>query len=471
MSNDQARTAKVLPLGLPSAGWSSWSLSTRFIIAAAMVLCVSMAALGSWVNRQITRSVLATSGATAASFMDDFIEPLIQDIRADGTLSPESRTRLDAMLTAGAIRRSFVSIKLWRPDGMVIYSSETKDLEGKTFNSTDVRYAASGLIKAEFADMKSAESSHEQTLGVPLIEVYAPLYNLETSQVIAVGEVYENAVALARQLQSSRMQTWGFVFVTTILMLSILYLIVRRGSHTIAQQRSELQRRIGEVQKISSQNESLRRRAELTRLNANEANEELIGRVGQELHDGPIQTLSLVMLRIDKLFGSGRQEGGQSSDVATIRDLTVSVINELRVLSTGLVLPEIRNLPVAEAIRQAVDRHENLTGTTVETDFDEIPEAVPPALVICLYRITQESLSNAVRHAGGIGQRVAIKFADHEIRLEVSDRGKSAPISDAPPGSRLGLRGIRNRVESFGGTVEIRSAENGTTVSARLPLT
>src|SRR5690606_17760446 len=120
MSNDQARTAKVLPLGLPSAGWSSWSLSTRFIIAAAMVLCVSMAALGSWVNRQITRSVLATSGATAASFMDDFIEPLIQDIRADGTLSPESRTRLDAMLTAGAIRRSFVSIKLWRPDGMVI---------------------------------------------------------------------------------------------------------------------------------------------------------------------------------------------------------------------------------------------------------------------------------------------------------------------------------------------------------------
>lgn len=454
----------------PKAWARGWSLSTKFLLTATLVLCVSMAALGSWVNQQITRSVLATNGAAAASFMETFMAPLAQNLTTEGALPDESRAKLDELLIGVANRRSLVSVKMWRLDGTVIYSSETKGLVGQHFVSTDVDYAASGNIKAEFTDMISAESAHEQTLGLSLIEVYAPLRNAKTGEVIAVGEVYENGEALALQLKTSRMRTWGFVFATTVLMIGVLYLIVRRGSQTIARQRSELQQRINDVQSMAAQNETLRKRAEYARLDANEANEELISRVGQELHDGPIQVLSLIMLRIGRLSDpiANREKGG--GDVTALSELTTSVIEELRTLSTGLVLPEIRNLDMTEAIRLAVERHENISGSQVRLDLAESGASVDAALKICLYRITQESLSNAMKHAGGIGQKVEMRIVDGVVRLKISDRGGGSRETYPHRGTGLGLRGIRNRAESFGGEVEIDSTDTGTTVVARIPL-
>src|SRR5690606_18346890 len=64
------------------------SLSMQFMAAAAVVLCVSMAVLGSWVNYQITRSVLATSGAGAVSFLCAFIEPLLHNLESYDELPP-----------------------------------------------------------------------------------------------------------------------------------------------------------------------------------------------------------------------------------------------------------------------------------------------------------------------------------------------------------------------------------------------
>ncbi|MEP3329235.1 ATP-binding protein [Sedimentitalea sp.] len=433
-----------------------------------------MAAFGSWVNGQITRSVLATSGAAGAAFMEGFMEPIIQDIEPDGTLSRESRDRLDSLLDNSSIRQSIVSVKLWRADGTVIYSSETKDLEGQQFVSTDVAQAASGTMKVEFADMISVESAHEQTLGLALIEVYAPLRSHSTGEIVAVGEVYENAETLALQLKASRSRTWVLAFVTTLLMLSVLYLIVWKGNKIIVQQRLELNRRMEDLQKISSQNEGLRLRAEETRMNANQANEEIISRVGQELHDGPIQILSLVMLRIGRMIRSAAGDKLMTQESTIIADLMGSVIQELRTLSTGLVLPEIIDLSAGDAIRQAVERHENLTGSEVRLSLDDLPGTVPPAIKICLYRITQESLSNAYRHAGGVGQEVEVFCDGSYIFLRISDGGTASSMSDrenSGTGTGLGMRSIRDRVFAFGGTVQFTGNDEGTTVSVSLPLT
>ncbi|WP_011580138.1 MULTISPECIES: sensor histidine kinase [Chelativorans] len=450
-------------------GWrKNLSLSNQFLLAAGLVLCVSMTVLGTWVNHQITRSVLATSGSGGVAFMEAFIEPEIQGIRADGTLPPEAHLALDALLVEAPIGKSIVSVKLWKPDGAVIYSSMAKDVIGDHFVSTDVAKAASGKIVSEFEDMVSAESAYEQSLKMSLIEVYAPLYRTGTEEIIAVGEVYENGEALAAQLRVSRAQTWLVVCLTTLLMLSVLYGIVRRGSHTIAAQRAELQRQIAQVRRMASQNEELRILAEKTRLDANEANEELIGRIGLDIHDGPIQLLSLLMLRLGKLKSARPTE----KDRAAIQELTATVIHELRTLSTGLVLPEIRDLSVEETIMLAAERHENLTGTKVAIELQRLPEALPLAMKICIYRIIQESLSNSFKHARGVGQKVRAAYSDDSIELTISDAGGGvAPeeIQKRQP-TKLGLRGIQNRVQAFGGVAEVRSASVGTSVEVRLPL-
>lgn len=459
----------VLPFNPKLLRWrSTLSLSNQFLVAAAIVLCVSMAVLGTWVNHQITRSVLATSGSAGGAFMRAFIEPLIQDIRLDGSLPPHTHAQLDALLVNEPIGKSIVSVKVWKVDGTVIYSSMSKNIIGQYFVSNDVAKAAQGMIVSEFEDMVSSESAYEQSLQMSLIEVYAPLYRTGTKDVLAVGEIYEDGEALADQLRVSRRQTWIVVCLTTLLMLSVLYGIVRRGSRTIAVQRAELQRQIGEVQRMASQNEALRIAAERTRLDANEANEELIGRIGLDLHDGPIQLLSLLMLRLGKLKNGKASE----SDVAAIRDLTASVIQELRTLSTGLVLPEIGELTVEEAIRLAAERHENLTGTKVKVEFERLPQTLPLAMKICIYRIVQESLSNSFKHAGGCGQRVSVAIVADSIALTVSDKGQGLSQEDRLKwqSTKLGLKGIRNRVQAFGGMAEVRSRPSGTTVEVRLPI-
>ena len=210
--------------------FSRLSLSSQFLVAAALVLFVFMAVLGTWVNNRITRSVLATAGADGRALIQGLIEPLVQNILPDGTLPESSHRALDQLFVNTPIGRNIVSVKIWRKDQVVIYSSMSKDVIGKSFASSDVAQAFTGKVVAEFEDMISSESAYEQSLDTPLIEVYAPLFRTGTREVIAVGEIYDDAKELARELRATMWRTWVVVSVTTLLMLAVLYGIVRRAS-------------------------------------------------------------------------------------------------------------------------------------------------------------------------------------------------------------------------------------------------
>ena len=444
------------------------SLSTQFLVMAALVLCITMAVLGTWVNHQITRSVLVTSGAGGSDFMMGFLQAEVQDLLPDGSMPRENQERLDKLFVGTTLANSIVSVKIWRPDGRVIYSSMAKDVIGKHFESSDVDKAAKGQIVAEFEDMVSSESAYEQSLNKSLIEVYAPLYKNGTDTVVAVGEIYEDARALDVQLEASRLLTWAVVCLTTLLMIALLYAIVRRGSFTIARQRRELSRRIAEAQTMAAQNEQLR-------LEANEANEELLGRIGSDIHDGPIQVLTLARFRLDEVAGMWKAKNARPSTsdyLDEARNTLGESIAELRHLSTGLVLPELDELSPRQVIELVCERHESMTGTRVELHLDALPDALPLAMKICIYRIVQESLTNAFRHAGGRGQHVEAGLANNDLGLKISDQGGDLVRQRhrEPDHTRLGHRGIRNRVQAFGGTLEIDRTGIGTEVRVSLPL-
>ena len=448
------------------------SLSGQFLVAAAAVLCVVMAVLGTWMNNRITRSVLATTGADGRALIQGLIGPLIQSIEPDGTLPDSVHEALDKLFVDTPIGKNIVSVKLWRKDQVVIYSSMSKDVIGKQFVSTDVAKAFEGQTVAEFDDMVSAESAYEQTLGLPIIEVYAPLYRTGTKQILAVGEVYDDARELAAELRESIWRTWLVVTITTIFMLAVLYGIVRRGSRTIRSQQAALDHQLIAANEWAEQNAELRTVAERTRLDANNANEQLIGRIGQDLHDGPVQLLSLSMLRLSQL-GPKASEEKRARAVAEIQTLTENVIRELRTLSTGLVLPEIENLSPAKAIELAIYRHENQTGSRVVRRIGELSADISDPLKICMYRIVQESLTNSFRHAGGIGQQVEVAQTEIGLELTISDKGKGFPDSGefVSKQEKLGLRGIHSRAQAFGGYVAIYSDDRtGTRVSVTLPV-
>lgn len=453
--------------------WRRMSLAQSFLCAAALVLVASMAVLGSWVSHRITASVLDTTGTATAAFLQTVVGPEIQMLGDDGVLPLEGRRRLDAVLHQASAHRGVISLKIWGTDGVLIYSSADPGSEGRRFGTDEVAHAAMGQIVARFDEIEAPESAGERSLGLTLIEVYAPLFRDGSDQVIAVGEAYENSETLAQQLRDSRRNTWIVVCLTTLVMLSVLYLIVQQGSDTISRQRRALQDQVAALERLAGQNEALHRRAEQSRLDANDANEALLGRIGQELHDGPIQILTLVMLRLSQFFSGQSSPGARRIDqMHTLLDLTGSSIQELRILSVGLVLPEIDHLDAIAAVRLAVERHERLTSTRVGLDLDGVEGEVPGTLKVCLYRIVQEGLSNAYRHTGGAPQSVTLRSERDWLCVAVRDEGQGMAASSASAlsGSGLGLRGIRNRAQAFGGTVDILTGPGGTEVRVRFPL-
>lgn len=455
--------------------WSALSFSSQFLIAAALVLFVAMAVLGTWITEQIKQSVLETSGAQGGQFMAGFLEPHVQELQVGGELSEEAHRTLDARFIGTPVGDSVVSIKIWRADGTVIYSTN-KDLIGQQFVSTDVTRAASGEIIAEYEDLVSQESAHEQSLDVALIEVYGPLYRQGTDEVLAVGEIYENADALAAELYVSRLRTWIVVCLTTMLMLAVLYFIVRRGDMTIVAQRSELRQHVQEARQLAHQNEELRLVAEKARLDASEANEQLLDRIGSDLHDGPIQLLTLLTLKLSnrniaKHFREVPEE--LTPLVGSLRNIAGEAITELRNLSTGLSLPEIGDLTLRDAMRSAVSHHEDITGDRVTATFGELPPHISEATKICAYRVIQEGLNNAYKHAKESAKSV-VAFADKDVlTIEVRDSGakSSTPVAGGVGRQKLGLTAMRNRVGALKGSVSVTTdAVKGTIVVAVLPM-
>ena len=146
-------------------------------------------------------------------------------------------------------------------------------------------------------------------------------------------------------------------------------------------------------------------------------------------------------------------------------------LGEIRALSAGLGVPHLNSLTLRETMARVVRVHEGRTGTTVALDLDGTPERASLPVKITLYRLVQEALSNATRHAGGVGQAVALCYDAGRLHIEVSDAGPGFVDGGAAEWDKhLGLAGMRERVESLGGTLSLSSNGGGTTVKARLPL-
>jgi signal transduction histidine kinase len=111
-------------------------------------------------------------------------------------------------------------------------------------------------------------------------------------------------------------------------------------------------------------------------------------------------------------------------------------------------------------------------GSRVKLDVAPLPEQAALPVKITIYRVIQESLNNSYRHAGGINQQIRAFMNGDVLTLEVSDEGPGfVPQTAATFNGHLGLAGMRERVESLGGTFSVKSEVNeGTQVTARFAL-
>jgi signal transduction histidine kinase len=109
------------------------------------------------------------------------------------------------------------------------------------------------------------------------------------------------------------------------------------------------------------------------------------------------------------------------------------------------------------------------SGLKVDVRVQGEPDRLPPGLGLTAYRIVQEALTNAVKHARAAHVTVDVRHSDRELELDVTDDGRGA--ADGELGTGHGLIGMRERVAVYGGLLEAGPRpEGGFRVHARLPI-
>jgi signal transduction histidine kinase len=457
----------------------SLSLAQRFLLANLAILLVAGLAVGIWIGNQLERSIVDRTASVTALYVESIIEPSVASLRDGGELTPEEIETLDGHLASSALSDRVRSLRLWSREGEVIYSPYSK-LIGQRFPvEGHLAEAWAGEVVTEMDDLSGEENEWERQYWDRLLEMYIPVRERGTENIIAVAEFYLPPKDIDDQVSQARLTAWGLVTLAIVLAGLLLWRVVKRGSDTIQRQEVALSRQVDELTDLLEENAELNERVHSAAERTTTLNERSMRRVSSDLHDGPGQMLSLAMLRLDRLQKRAqRGDPPSAEEIAGVEDVLQEAMSDMRTVAAGLRLPELTSMSAGEVATRAAEDHERRSGTRVELDDPDLPRDVPLPVRIALFRAMQESLSNATRHGGVDHVQVEVRSAPESGRagragllLVVRDAGSGFDPSILASNEGLGLAGIREQAEVLGGTYAISSVpDEGTTLRVWWPL-
>jgi signal transduction histidine kinase len=226
----------------------------------------------------------------------------------------------------------------------------------------------------------------------------------------------------------------------------------------------------------TTQVEALAERLERARaLEARQAAWQERARLARELHDVIGHTVNVMVIQA----GAGRRTLASDRGLAerafqTIESTGREALEELDrllgILRTETDEPDLLPQHGLEQLRALAGRFED-AGLPVELTIEGEPVPLPRSLDQSAYRIIQEALTNALRHADGSVAEVAVRYRDDQLELEVANDLGGSRRPQRPAGGGRGLIGIRERVALFGGDLEAGpQAGGGFVVRCRFPL-
>lgn len=199
-------------------------------------------------------------------------------------------------------------------------------------------------------------------------------------------------------------------------------------------------------------------------------------RIGRELHDVVGHDVSVIALQADAATAALVLAPDRArAPLAAIRESASEALGEMRRVLGALHEQDdgagLRPQPGIGDLPSLADRA-RVAGTPVEMSVSGTARAVPPSVELAAYRVAQEALTNARKHAPGAPVRMEVAWAPGTVSLRVSDAGPGPATARAPGSSGgYGLVGMRERVRLAGGTLSTgRAPGGGFEVTATLPL-
>jgi signal transduction histidine kinase len=199
-------------------------------------------------------------------------------------------------------------------------------------------------------------------------------------------------------------------------------------------------------------------------------------RIAREMHDVVAHSVSVMVVQAGGARRILDRDPARAVEAAERiehagRTALVEMRRLLGVLHPGepdaTVLPQ----PTLDAVDALVGRARD-AGMPVEVEVAGERRPLPAGAEVAVYRIVQEALTNALKHAGGAATDVRLAWNDDALEVTIADRGRATPAAEAPlPSGSHGIVGMRERVRVYGGTLEAGPQPGGGfRVRARIPL-
>ena len=424
------------------------SAVARFALAGLAALLVA-ALVGVFVMRRFTNEEAISDARERTQVL---AEGIIEPNLTDGVLAsePSALARFDDIVRASVVKGPVVRVKLWQPDGLIIYSDEPR-LIGSTYTLGDDELGAirTGEVEAESSDLSGPENRFERSEG-ELVEVYLGVSAPDGSELLF--ETYQRSEAISataqRILSALAPALLGALALLQLVHLPLAWTMARR------------------LQRAREERESLFQRA----IDASNAERR---RIASDLHDGIVQDLAGISLSLSGMADRAGSELAEDT-AAGLKEAASATRQEIRELRTLLVEIHPPNLHAVGLQAALNDLIAPLSSRGVDTTLDVAGELRLPAVVeSLLFRAAHEALRNVRDHAAATKAHVQVRVESGLASLQVSDDGVGFSPREQEhrrAEGHFGLDLLDALVRDAGGTMRLESAPGeGTRLTVEVP--
>jgi signal transduction histidine kinase len=202
-----------------------------------------------------------------------------------------------------------------------------------------------------------------------------------------------------------------------------------------------------------------------------EAQEKERSRIARELHDDICQRLAILSLEIEHSVRTFDVTPAEADRLQEVWQRCSEIAGDVQALSHELHSSILDHLGMIAAVRNFSSEFSRQQGVVVEFTHQDMPNSLPQDISLCLFRVVQEALHNAVKHSGVSYFQVHLQGTPGGIDLEVRDAGGGFDVEKVQRNGGLGLISMQERIHLVKGQFAVDSKANmGTTIRASVPL-
>lgn len=437
-------------------------LTSRFLVFGMIgVLTISiLLSLGGYFRLQVNEL------SAAHERVHGQLEAIARSISAKSDAS--QKRALEAMGTLAVNRISHVKgVKIFSADGKLIWfggnHAELKQtVIGRGLSPSNPSVAIAPQLFSTTTLLNVVTGNFKPS-------VFASILPLQRKPIIVLVSVGNQNQQQTERYVALRLML--FLILSTSLLFALLYVTFLRGIKTIEEQEQKLNKQISSLSNLLTINKSMQRSIRTASARAVELNEQFLRRVGADLHDGPAQMIGFSVMRLNQALDKD-ESGLIGPEFHAIKQALEESLEEIRGISSGLVLPELESMDLEQCMRKVVVLHTAVNPVEVAEFYQDIERDIPLPIKICAYRFVQEGLNNAQKHGQAQRCKLTVNIKNDALQITLKDNGvgfrKSQLTND---GKHLGLVGLKDRIESLGGRLAINSELGvGTTLKLKVSL-